>query len=110
MSFAFTGGFPSRRPRRLRRDDFTRRMVREHRLAADDFIYPVFVLDGTQRQRLGVAAGHATTSLTIPDRLIRGGSASLRFFCDPIGGGGLPVSEEIVVEPGDTVELIIPST
>jgi porphobilinogen synthase len=50
MTFAFTGRFPTRRPRRLRRDDFTRRLVREHRLAADDLIYPVFVLDGARRE------------------------------------------------------------
>jgi len=36
--------------RRLRRDDFSRRMVREHRLSADDFIYPVFVIDGKNRR------------------------------------------------------------
>jgi porphobilinogen synthase len=36
--------------RRLRRDDFSRRMVREHRLSADDFIYPVFVIDGNNRR------------------------------------------------------------
>jgi hypothetical protein len=34
----------------------------------------------------------------------------LRFFCDPIGEEGLPVSEEILVEPGDEVQLIIPSS
>jgi porphobilinogen synthase len=39
-------GYPAVRPRRLRRDDFTRRMVREHTLSSDDFIYPVFILDG----------------------------------------------------------------
>ena len=50
MTFAFTGRFPQRRPRRLRRDDFTRRLVREHRLAADDLVYPVFVLDGARRE------------------------------------------------------------
>jgi len=43
MSFAFTGRFPARRPRRLRRDDFSRRLAREHRLCADDLIHPVFV-------------------------------------------------------------------
>ncbi len=43
------GKFPLRRMRRLRRDDFSRRMVREHRLSADDFIYPVFVIDGQRR-------------------------------------------------------------
>jgi len=50
MSPAFTGRFPARRPRRLRRDDFSRRLVREHRLSADDLIYPVFVLDGAKRE------------------------------------------------------------
>ncbi|MBK9117886.1 MAG: porphobilinogen synthase [Betaproteobacteria bacterium] len=49
MSFSFTGKFPDKRPRRMRRDDFSRRMMRETRLAADDFIYPVFVLDGAKR-------------------------------------------------------------
>ena len=43
------GGFPHVRMRRLRRDDFSRRLVREHRLAADDLIYPIFVLDGASR-------------------------------------------------------------
>jgi len=38
--------FPASRPRRLRRDDFTRRLVREHVLTANDFIYPVFVMEG----------------------------------------------------------------
>jgi porphobilinogen synthase len=37
--------FPSHRPRRLRKDDFTRRLVREHALTSADLIYPVFVLD-----------------------------------------------------------------
>jgi porphobilinogen synthase len=38
--------FPASRPRRLRRDAFTRAMVREHHLKAADLILPVFVLDG----------------------------------------------------------------
>jgi porphobilinogen synthase len=37
--------FPHHRPRRLRRDEFTRRLVREHSLTSADLIYPVFVLD-----------------------------------------------------------------
>ena len=44
------GRFPSVRMRRMRRDDFSRRMMREHRLTADDLIYPVFVLDGNKRR------------------------------------------------------------
>ncbi len=42
--------FPAARPRRMRRDDFSRRMMREHALTADDLIYPVFVLDGASRR------------------------------------------------------------
>jgi porphobilinogen synthase len=41
------GRYPQRRQRRLRRDDFSRRMVREHALSPDDFIYPVFVVEGS---------------------------------------------------------------
>jgi porphobilinogen synthase len=41
--------YPSSRPRRLRRDAFTRALVREHRLSPDDLIYPVFLLDGERR-------------------------------------------------------------
>ena len=47
--------FPMGRPRRLRRDSFTRNLVREHALTANDLIYPVFVLDG-QQQRQPVAS------------------------------------------------------
>ena len=45
------GSYPSVRMRRMRRDDFSRRMMREHVLTSNDFIYPVFVLEGrTPRQ------------------------------------------------------------
>jgi porphobilinogen synthase len=43
------GRFPSRRMRRSRRDDFSRRLVRESRLAAEDLILPVFVLEGRKK-------------------------------------------------------------
>jgi len=44
------GQYPNVRMRRMRRDDFSRRMMREHQLTADDLIYPVFVLDGSNRR------------------------------------------------------------
>jgi porphobilinogen synthase len=44
------GQYPEVRMRRMRRDDFSRRMMREHRLTVDDLIYPVFVLDGSNRR------------------------------------------------------------
>ena len=45
-----TPSFPAARPRRLRRDYFTRRLVRENALTANDLIYPVFVLDGEKKR------------------------------------------------------------
>jgi porphobilinogen synthase len=43
------GIFPSTRMRRMRRDDFSRRLMQENVLTANDLIYPVFVLDGSDR-------------------------------------------------------------
>ena len=42
--------YPIIRKRRMRRDDFSRRLMRENSLSANDFIYPVFVLEGTQER------------------------------------------------------------
>ena len=42
--------FPSSRPRRMRFDDFSRRLMRENTLTADDLIYPVFVLEGENQR------------------------------------------------------------
>ena len=53
--FANFAPFPAGRPRRLRRDAFTRNLVREHTLTAHDLIYPVFVTDG-QQQRTAIAS------------------------------------------------------
>ena len=44
-------GFPLNRPRRLRRDAFTRNLVREHALSTHDLIYPVFVVEGHQQRQ-----------------------------------------------------------
>jgi porphobilinogen synthase len=43
------GQFPAVRMRRMRRDEFSRRLMREHVLTADDLIYPVFIIDGKAR-------------------------------------------------------------
>jgi len=40
------GSFPRVRMRRMRRDDFSRRLMRETRLSTDDLIYPMFVIEG----------------------------------------------------------------
>jgi porphobilinogen synthase len=55
--------------RRMRRDDFSRRLMREHRLSADDLIYPVFVLEGENIvQPVASMPGVSRTSL---DGLLR---------------------------------------
>jgi len=63
------GQFPAVRMRRMRRDDFSRRLMREHRLSADDLIYPVFVLDGKNRTEK-VASMPGVERMTV-DRLLR---------------------------------------
>ncbi len=39
--------YPDYRPRRMRRTDGLRRMIRETRLSVDDFVYPLFVVPGS---------------------------------------------------------------
>ncbi|MET0351803.1 MAG: porphobilinogen synthase [Rhizobacter sp.] len=60
--------FPASRPRRLRRDEFTRSLVREHRLHPSDLIYPVFVVAG-QKQAIDVASMPGVQRLSL-DRLL----------------------------------------
>lgn len=42
--------FPATRMRRMRKNDFSRRLMRENKLTVDDLIYPVFVLEGTNKR------------------------------------------------------------
>ncbi|MBK1640969.1 porphobilinogen synthase [Chromatium okenii] len=56
--------FPVTRLRRMRRDDFSRRLMREHTLTANDLIYPVFVLEGSN-QREPVASMPGVERLSI---------------------------------------------
>lgn len=62
------GGYPRTRMRRMRRDAFSRRLMREHRLTADDLIYPVFVLEGSG-QREAVASMPGVERLSIDELL-----------------------------------------
>ena len=57
-------GYPFTRMRRMRRDDFSRRLMRETRLSPDDFIYPVFVLEG-QGQREPVVSMPGVERLSV---------------------------------------------
>ncbi len=58
--------YPAGRPRRLRRDSFTRNLVRENSLTPHDLIYPVFVTDGRQqRQTIASMPGVERLSLDL---------------------------------------------
>lgn len=67
--------FPANRPRRMRFDDFSRRLMRENHLTTDDLIYPVFILEGT-RHREAIASMPGIERMTV-DELIREGEELL---------------------------------
>ena len=61
--------FPQRRMRRLRKHDFSRRLVAENQLTANDLIYPVFVIEG-ENHREAVPSMPGVERLTIDQLLI----------------------------------------
>jgi porphobilinogen synthase len=61
--------YPRVRMRRMRRDEFSRRLMRETTLTPADFIYPVFVMEGT-KQRVAVPSMPGVERLTV-DELVR---------------------------------------
>ena len=67
----------------------------------------IYAVRSSQRVRLGIATGLSVTKFTIPKSLIFG-STPLAFYADPIGGRRTPVSQEVMVSPGDEVQLMIP--
>ncbi|HHW7507526.1 TPA: porphobilinogen synthase [Mannheimia haemolytica] len=61
--------YPLRRMRRLRKHDFSRRLVAENQLTANDLIYPVFVIEG-ENQRVQVPSMPGVERLTIDQLLV----------------------------------------
>ncbi len=64
-----TGSFPNARMRRMRRDDFSRRLMRENVLTVNDLICPVFVIEGDNK-REEIASMPGVERLTI-DLLVK---------------------------------------
>lgn len=62
-------GFPARRLRRLRKHNFSRRLVSENKLTVDDLIYPVFIMEG-ENHREPVPSMPKVERLTIDQLLI----------------------------------------
>lgn len=69
----------------------------------------VYVLRSGQRTRLGTVTGHSTRVFAVPGYLV-GTGTMVRFLVDFIGSDRAPISEEMLIWPGDMVELIIPSS
>ncbi|MCH9743037.1 MAG: porphobilinogen synthase [Proteobacteria bacterium] len=59
-----TRNYPLTRPRRMRKDDFSRRLMREHTLTSNDLIWPVFVMEGINR-RESIASMPGVERLTL---------------------------------------------
>jgi len=79
------GQFPFVRMRRMRRDDFSRRLMREHQLTTNDLIYPVFVLDGERRREPvasmpGVERVSLDNLLPVADECVRLGVPVIALF------------------------------
>ena len=92
-------GFPDTRMRRMRRDDFSRRLMRESRLTADDFIYPVFVLDGVDRAEPipsmpGIERQTLDRLLKTAEQALTLGIPALAIFPVIDAGGKTPGAEE----------------
>ena len=88
--------YPQGRPRRLRRDDFTRNLVRENNLSAHDLIYPVFLLDGRQRREAvasmpGVERLSLDLLLPVAERCVEYGIPVMALF--PVIDPGLKTTD-----------------
>ena len=64
----------------------------------------VYVVNHGQRIRLGVASSNRTTRFEIPKHLVFG-ATPLSFLVDPIGGNARPSTGDMVIDPGDDLEL-----
>jgi porphobilinogen synthase len=99
ISAGNSAGFRRIRMRRMRRDDFSRRLMREHTLTVNDLIYPVFVLDGAGRsEAVGSMPGIARVSLDrllpVAERAMQLGVPALALFPVIDNGKKTPGAEE----------------
>lgn len=69
MTQFLTATFPANRMRRLRKHEFSRRLVAENRINVEDLIYPVFVIEG-ENQRVSVPSMPGVERLTIDQLLV----------------------------------------
>jgi porphobilinogen synthase len=77
--------YPANRPRRLRHDEFSRRLVREHSLSVNDLIYPVFVTEGKKVKQAidsmpGVVRYSLDTLLPVAEECVKLGIPIMALF------------------------------
>lgn len=105
MSINILGRFPQRRMRRNRRDDFSRRLVRENHLSADDLIYPVFVFEGKNETQVvdsmpGVARYTPDALLSVAEECVALGIPAIALFPVIEQDIKTPLAEESFSESG----------
>jgi porphobilinogen synthase len=105
------GQYPEVRMRRMRRDDFSRRLMREHHVRIDDLIYPVFVLDGSNRcedvaSMPGVQRLSLDLLLPVAEECVKLGIPVMALF--PVIEGGLKTPDgREATNPGGLVPRVV---
>jgi porphobilinogen synthase len=105
------GPYPHKRMRRMRRDTFSRDLMREHVLTSADFIYPVFVLDGNNREE-NVASMPGVKRMTLDKLLVQAeacvnlGIPAIALF--PVIDAGLKTEDaREALNPGGLVPRVV---
>ncbi|MEX0615772.1 MAG: porphobilinogen synthase, partial [Methylophaga sp.] len=93
--FLDLAAYPRQRPRRMRKDDFSRRLMREHQLSVDDLIYPLFVVEG-ENQRQSVPSMPGVERLSI-DLLLKEAELAIKL--------GIPMLALFPVTPPEKKSL-----
>jgi hypothetical protein len=66
----------------------------------------IYVVRSGARERLGLAGALGVRWFAVPGRLVTG-PTQLSFVADPVGDDAEPRTEDLTVEPGDTVEMVL---
>ncbi|MEH6460120.1 porphobilinogen synthase [Chitinimonas sp. JJ19] len=103
--------YPSYRPRRMRRDEFSRRLMREHVLSTNDLIWPVFVLEGQGKREEAVASMPGVVRMSLEallpkaEEALRLGIPALALF--PVIQGPKTADGEAACDPAGLIPTVV---
>lgn len=103
--------YPTYRPRRMRRDEFSRRLMRENVLTSNDLIWPVFVLEGTGQREEAVASMPGVVRMTLESLLPKAeealtlGVPAIALF--PVIQGPKTATGEAAYDPNGLVPTVV---